>query len=318
MRHGGLVALLALMLLFFTAPARGGPVPDRKVPILLDTDIGDDIDDALALALILQSPEIDLRGITTVAGDAHTRALIACRLLEAVGREDVPVAAGSAPRRKPDSRGQMRYGLDKGIRKRPERATAVEFLYARLKARPGELTILAIGPLTNVAELLRKHPDCKPWVKRIVLMGGAVRVGYKPKSRPEPEWNIKSDIKAAQVVLSSGIPLVVAPLDATAHLALGEQGRRRIWSAGTPLAKDLHALYRLWGKTTPILFDPLAVALCLTEKFCAVEELRLEVDDKGLTRAVKGKPNARVATATRRDDFIHWYTDRVAAARRPR
>src|SRR5438045_2746972 len=122
MRLRGLlaVALPVLGLLISAAPARGGPVPQRKVPILLDTDIGDDLDDALALALTLQSPEIDLRGVTTVAGDAHTRALIVCRLLHAVGREDVPVAAGSEAFAVHHFRGQMQYGLRPCFRKRPE------------------------------------------------------------------------------------------------------------------------------------------------------------------------------------------------------
>src|SRR5262249_32001189 len=109
----GLVAvtLPAFVLLLAAAPARGGPTPQQKAPVLRDTDIGDDLDDALALALILQSPEIDLRGVTTVSGDAHTRALIVCRLLHALGRTDVPVAAGSPARSAPDFNGQMQYGL---------------------------------------------------------------------------------------------------------------------------------------------------------------------------------------------------------------
>ena len=176
----------------------------------------------------------------------------------------------------------------------------------------GELTLVPVGPLTNIADLLRKHPDCKPWIKRIVVMGGAVRVGYNLKPPPIPEWNIKSDVKAAQAVFASGVPLVVAPLDATANLRLEAAPRRRLWSTGTPLTNELHALYKLWDKKTPILFDPVAVALCFTEKFCTMEELRLEVDDKGVTRSVKGKPNARVATATRRDEFLTWYVDRIA------
>jgi purine nucleosidase len=306
------VALLLILGIISPVSAQAPPV---KVPILLDTDIGDDLDDAFALALALASPEIDLRGVTTVNGDAYTRALIVCRLLHAVGRADVPVASGAPARAVPDFSGQMQYGLRPCFHKRPERDTAVEFLYKQLKARPGELTLVPVGPLTNVAELLRKHPDCKPWIKRIVLMGGSVRVGYNLKPPPIPEWNIKSDAKAAQAVFASGVPLVVAPLDATANVRLEEPQRRRLWSAGTPLTNQLHALHQLWDKSTPILFDPVAVALCFTEKFCTMEDLRLEVDDKGVTRVVRGKPNARVATATRPDEFVRWYTDRLAAAR---
>src|SRR5262245_48116812 len=317
MAPGKLAAALAalLLVLWSAAPASAQQPGGAKVPILLDTDIGDDIDDAFALALALASPEIDLRGVTTVSGDAHTRALIVCRLLHAVGRADVPVAPGAPARAIPDFSGQMQYGLRPCFRKRPERDTAVEFLYKQLKARPGELTLVPVGPLTNVAELLRKHPDCKPWIKRIVLMGGGVRVGYNLKPPPIPEWNLKSDVKAAQAVFASGVPLVVAPLDATANVRLEGPQRRRLWSAGTPLTNQLHALYQLEDKSTQILFDPVAVALCFTEKLCTMEDLRLEADDKGVTRIVRGKPNARVATATRPDEFVRWYTDRLAAAR---
>lgn len=140
------------------------PQPRARIPVLLDTDLGGYIDDAFALALVLTSPELDLRGMTTVHGDAHTRALLACRWLHALGRADVPVAAATPVKELPDFHGQMQYGLRPAFRKRPVKESAVEFLYQQLKAHPGELTLLAIGPLTNIAELLNRHPDCKPWI----------------------------------------------------------------------------------------------------------------------------------------------------------
>src|SRR5262249_6678226 len=150
-------------------------------------------------------------------------------------------------------------------------------------------------PLTNVAELPTRHPDCKPWIKRIVLMGGSVRVGYNDRPPPDDEWNIKSDVAAARTVFTSGVPLLVAPLDATTSVKLDPALRKRISDADTPLTRPLDTLYRLWGKPTPTLFDPVAVALCFDEQWCKIEERRLEVDDKGYTRVREGKPNARVA-----------------------
>jgi inosine-uridine nucleoside N-ribohydrolase len=279
--------------------------------VLIDTDIGDDIDDALALALALASPELDVRGVTTVAGDAHTRALIVCRILHALGRADVPVASGAPPREPPDYRGQLQYGLRPCFRKQPVKENAVEFLHARLKAEPGRLTLVALGPLTNIAELITRHPDCKPRIKRIVLMGGALRVGYKGKPPAEPEWNVKSDIKAARVVLGSGVPLVLVPLDATVGLKLTGPRLDAVLRGGVPLTNQLRALYQLWDKTTPTLFDPAAVAVCFDERHFKMEELRLEVDDKGMTRIVKGRPNARVATAVRGEDFVEWFAGRL-------
>ncbi len=306
------VGMLLLSVLAGSAdPARTEPA--AKVALLIDTDIGDDIDDALALALALSSPELDVRGITTVHRDAHTRALLVCRILHAIGRHDTAVASGRPALETPDFRGQLQYGLRPSFRIRPEREPAVEFLYRQLQARPGELTLVALGPLTNLGELLTRHPDCKPWIKRIVLMGGAVRTGYDERSPLVAEWNVRSDIKAAQAVFASGVPLVVAPLDGTISLKL-ETGRLgRIFQARTPLARELHALYQLWDKATPTLFDPLAVALCFEERFCKLEDLCLQVDDQGFTRVANGKPNARVATSVQREEFLDWFVGRLAA-----
>jgi inosine-uridine nucleoside N-ribohydrolase len=288
--------------------------------VLVDTDVGDAFDDALALALVLSSPRLDLRGVTTVHGDAHTRALIVCRLLHAVGRDEVPVAAGRPRRDPPAYQGEMQYGLRPSFRKRPVKEGAAEFLYRAFKARPGELTLLAVGPLTNVADLLAAHPECKPWIKRIVLMGGAVRVGYNGKPPAEAEWNIKTDVRAARAVFAGGVPLLVVPLDATVGLQLGPPLGDRLLGAGTPLANQLHALYQLGDQPTPTLFDPLAAALCFDESWCEFEDLRLEVDANGLTRIGKGKPNARVAVSVRREAFLKWFVDQIApgpAARLP-
>jgi inosine-uridine nucleoside N-ribohydrolase len=140
-----------------------------------------------------------------------------------------------------------------------------------------------------------------------------VRVGYKGKAPPEPEWNIKCDIPAAQAVFASGVPLVVAPLDAMTMLKLEEPLRRRLFAAETPLTRQIQTLYQLWEQPTPTLYDPVAAMLCFDERFCTMEKLRLEVDDKGLTRIVKGEANARVATAFRWEEFLTWYVQRVAA-----
>jgi inosine-uridine nucleoside N-ribohydrolase len=310
MRRLRLLVVLAVIVWFETGPARA--LARAKVPVLLDTDIGTALDDAFALALVLSSPELELRGVTTVDGDAYTRALVACRILAAIGRDDVPVASGCGPRSIPDSRDQLPYGLCTSFRKRPLPQPAIAFLYDQLRSDPGNLTLLAIGPLTNVAELVRTHPDCKPWIKRIVLMGGAICVGYNGKPPVEAEWNIRMDIQAAQTVFASGIPLLIAPLDATTELKLEEPLRRRLLSARTPLTQQLCALYQLTDRSTPTLFDPVAVALCFDGQFCKLQELRLEVDDHGFTRVVQGRANARVATTILSQEFLKWYLDRLA------
>ncbi len=290
----------------------------KAISIILDTDIGTDVDDAFALALILASPELDLRGVTTVGSEPRTRALIVCRFLTAVGHGAIPVAAGAMPQPAEDIEKQGRYVKAAGDSlprmAQPVKDTAVEFLYQQLKSLRGEITLVPIGPLTNIARLLRKHPDCKPWIRRIVLMGGSVRIGYNGKTPPEIEWNIRCDIPAAQAVFASGIPLVVAPLDATTMLKLEEPLRRQLFQARTPITEQVRALYQLWGEKTPTLYDPVAVALCFEDSFCTMEKLRVEVDAKGQTRTVEGKANARVAMTIRRDDFLRWYVKRLTSA----
>ena len=269
------------------------------------------------MALAAVSPELDLRGITTVSGDTYARALMVCRLLSAAGRLDVPVAAGG-----PEKPPQALRGLqDQYVRRpappkmsRPIKAKAVEFIYQQLKAHPGQITLVAVGPLSNIAQLVTEHPDCKPWIKHLVLMGGSVRVGYNNKPPIQAEFNIRADPKAAQVVFRSGIPLTVAPLDATTMLELDDAMLRRIFGAGTMLNYQVQALYQLWNeKSAAVMYDPVAVALCVTERYCKMENLHLDVDDKGFTRIGAGQPNARVATAIQKDDFLKWFVDRFAA-----
>lgn len=306
-------AATAFFMLF--SGSAGSTAYAQKVPIILDTDIGTDIDDAFALALALASPEIELLGVTTVSADAYGRALIACRMLHYAGRGDVPVAPGRPQRQRPEQKGQYQYGLEADFPNRPLPELAHEFMYKKLRAEPGRITIVAIGDLTNVGRLITDHPEAKPWIKRIVIMGGAVRVGYNAKPPVVWEWNIHSDIKAAQVVFRSGAPLLVAPLDATTMVKLEQPMRERIFGAGTPLLEQVHALYKLWGKVQPTLFDPVAVTLSFHEAFCRIEDLRLEVDAEGFTRERDGQPNARVATSIRTDDFLNWYVGRIVNRR---
>ncbi len=290
-----------------------------KIPILLDFDIGEDIDDTYALALVLASPELDLRGVTTVGHDAHKRAQMTLRFLTAVGRKGVPVAAGIPLKQKPLDYWQVQYGNHASVYFRdpkPAKMPAAEFLAKKINDAPNELTLVAIGPLTNIAKLFTDHPETKTKIKRLVIMGGSVRRGYADGSKPQAEYNIAADAKAAQVVFQSGVPMTVAPLDATAMVALDARRQKKLFDAGSLLTLSLQAMNQLWqNKNVPVLYDPVAIALIHTEKFCTMEDLALGVDDKGMTLPVRiGKPNARVATAIKTDAFLDWYVERVASA----
>jgi inosine-uridine nucleoside N-ribohydrolase len=311
--------LAALLVHVLTIPALAQE-PAKKIPILLDCDIGDDIDDTFALATILASPELELRGVTTVGEDSYKRAQMACRFLTAVGRGKIPVAAGLPEKTtKPLAYWQVQYANHASVYFRdpkPAKERAPAFLYKHLKASPGELTIVAVGPLSNIAALLDQYPDSKPMIKRIVMMGGSVRRGFHEGSKPEPEYNIVQDIKAAQAVFQSGIPLTVAPLDATAVAKLDEARQKKLFDAGSLLTLSVQALVQLWqGNQMPVLHDPVAVTLAFKQDFCTMEHLHLTIDDKGFTKEVAGKPaNASVALALKKEEFLDWIVDRLARA----
>lgn len=318
-----------LLILLVCVAAAAPAAAAKPVPVVIDTDIGGDIDDAFALALAVASPELDVRGVTTVGRGPvrdpfvrhigtdrdEDRAWLVCRFLTLVGRKDIPVAAGANPQ--PDS------PLDWQIQYRrhpaavynrtltPVKESAAELIARLAKEANGELVVIALGPLTNVARVLKDHPDAAKKIKRIIVMGGSVAVGYDGLSKPEPEWNIKTDVPAAKAVFASGLPLTVVPLDATATVKLGRAGRERLFAAGTPLTYQVQNLYELWERDTPILFDPVAVAAAFDHRFVTFQDLRLDVDDTGMTLPRDGRPNARVAVRVRAAEFVDWYVDRV-------
>lgn len=279
-------------------------------PILLDTDIGTDIDDAFALALILRSPELRLLGITTVSGNTQARARLAAKLVSTQGHCNVPVAAGEPGKSLPIA--QTRWASNFASRQLlPE--TAVSFLDRQFRRLPRQITLVAIGPLTNVAALLGSDPTVGTKIRRIVMMGGSIARGYDHHVRPDPEYNIVSDVPAARVVFSSGVPIVMAPLDVTAMLALDAQQRRRVFERHAPLNQALAALYRLWGHPVPVLYDPMAVSLLINLHLCRFRPLAVSVDEAGYTRVQAGKrPNAMVALHTGPARFFDLYLRRVA------
>ena len=302
---------LFVVYLVLLMAARAPAAPPPKTPILLDTDIGTDIDDAFALALVLESPELDLLGVTTVSGDTQARARLAAKMLWEAGRKDVPVAAGEPGKSVPVEQTRWAEGFTSS-QIRSENAAA--FLKAEIDRRPGEVTLVPIGPLTNVAALLRADPAVARKIKRIVLMGGSIARGYEPGSKlAAAEYNIAADPEAAQAVFSSGVPILMVPLDVTAMLQLDGAGLHRVFARFTPLTDTLTVLYHLWGKETPTLFDPMAVAMIILPSLCETKELAIEVDSKGYTRVAEGRPpNTTVALRTRPAKFFNFYLGRVA------
>ena len=290
--------------------------PSAKTKIILDTDIGDDIDDAFALALALRSPEIEILGITTAWGDTALRARLVNRFLRETHARPVPVIVGAATNSTANF--SQAEWAEQG-QTSPQHPEAVEFLLAQAVKFPGEITVVAIGPLTNVGEAIDKDPAAFRKFKRVVLMGGSIRrgygdLGYGIDRGPQPEYNIYSDVAAAQKLFASGVPIFMMPLDST-QLLLDENKRTLLFATGSPLTNALAALYFQWVRAnrtpTPTLFDVMAMAYVIDPKFCPVTEFHITVDEKGMTRPAEGPPNASACLESDSEKFFHFLLPRL-------
>ncbi len=281
--------------------------------IIIDTDIGDDVDDAFAVALALRSPEVQILGITTVFGDTELRARLLDRLLGEAGRQDIPVAMGT-PTNAKTSFSQRRYA-EGGHFARAVHPQAVPFVLDQIRRHPGEITLVCIGPLVNVGALIDEDVATFRKLRRVVLMGGSIErgygdLGYSKPHGPDAEWNIKNDPRSARKLLESGVPVFMMPLDST-QLKLDEYKRAVLFEAGTPLTDALTLLYEEWGEQTPTLFDAMTIAFIDNPHLCPVKPMHIEVDDEGFTRRAPGAPNAQVCLDSDSEAFFRFYIPKM-------
>jgi inosine-uridine nucleoside N-ribohydrolase len=277
-----------------------------RKPILLDTDPGigtpgADVDDGLAIALALLHPGCELLGLTIVAGNVvHEEGLPnALRLLEIAGRADVPVCAGATRPLVRDPR-PIREHLEGRRRQAVERfwdlppfdppkggpapSRAAECIADTARSRPGEVTVVAIGPCTNVAAALLLDPAVATSVAEIVVMGGAIRV--PGLVMPAVEFNIGYDPEAAAVVLASGAPVTLVPLDVTTRTFMTPSALDRLAAGGTPLHAFLAGTSRPWlrfakearGLPGFWLHDPLALAYALDPTILRLTPMHVAVE----------------------------------------
>jgi inosine-uridine nucleoside N-ribohydrolase len=301
--------------------------------VIIDCDPGHD--DAMALLLALGSPEVELAAVTTVAGNQTLDKVTAnaIRVLDVAGAHAIPVAAGAErPLVHPaavaaDVHGES--GLDGPDLPPPSRAPeplhAVELMARLLRERPH--TLVAVGPLTNVALLLALHPELAARIERIVLMGGAIAEG---NVTPAAEFNLWVDPEAAARVFTSGVDVTMVGLDVT-HRALltreRAEGLRASGRAGAMVA-DLHAFYsryhaEVYGDTATPVHDALAVAYVIRPGVLRVERLRVDVDTsvglcRGRTvvdrwRRTGLEPNVSVAVDVNASGFVDLLCARIAA-----
>ena len=310
------LVVLASYLVILGGPSARAQAPSQHADkVIIDSDIGDDVDDAFALALALRSPELQILGVTTTFGNTELRARLVDRFLGEVARADIPVSAGPATPAK-NQFTQRRYAED-GRFAKASHGDAVEFILEQIRRYPNEVTLIGIGPLVNVGAAINKDPATFRKLRRVVIMGGSIKrgygdVGFGTPTPPQPEWNILNDIPSAQKLFAAGVPLYVMPLDST-QLKLDEVKRACLFRQGTALTDALTILYHQWGQQTPTLFDAMAVAFAVDPQLCPVAPMRIRVDDKGFTRVEEGAANAQVCLESSSDQFFRFFLDRVAA-----
>ena len=310
------LVLLALIVSAACSAFLHGQTAPKPQLVLLDTDIGDDIDDAFALSLLLHSPEVKLLGITTAYGDTELRARLLDRYLAAVGRTDIPVAAG-VPGTPANVFTQAAYAG-----RQPERrhAEGVSFLLSQIRQHPGQITLIALGPLGNIHAAIEQDAATFRKLKRVVIMGGSVHRGYGPEgTAPQVEWNAGQEPAGLRALLASGVPVFVLPLDST-QISLPQTAQDRMFSFGSPVTDQLTLLYyqwrvmNNWHGVSPTLFDPVAAAYAFKPELCPMQPMRLNVDDKGMTVPVEGAPNAQVCLKSDEKGFLDLLVSRIAPA----
>ena len=306
------ISLLAAPQLSFAQEQVGAGTRQK---IIIDTDIGGDIDDAFALAFALSSPDVEVLGVTTAWHSTQLRARLADRMLCETGFRSIPVLAGLPADGDGSELSQGRWAQAFPKPAKPY-GSAVDFIRAQIGKYPNEITLVAIAPFSNVGAVIERDPSTFRKLKRVVIMGGSINrgygdLGYTPNRGPEPEYNIKEDVPAARRLFASGVPLFVMPLDST-QLKLDEVKRQVLFQQDTPLTNSLSTLYYQWGQPTPVLFDPVALAYAISPEVCPMQPMHIEVDDQGYTRSTPGSPNAQVCLDANSDKFFSLFMTRIA------
>lgn len=300
---------------FFLLSAAPDIATAGKMKIIFDTDLAGDIDDAFAHALVQVSPEFEVLGITACDGPADRRARVSCRMLYECGQERIPVMAGRNTRLNDAQPDQLLWG-DGFVRKTPEKESAADFIIRMLRKYPGEVTIISVGPVTNLADVIDKDPAAWKMVKAVYSMFGSFFIGYDGGAVPDAEWNVTCDIPSAKKFIGSGVPITLAGLDVTTMVKYNADRRELLFARRSPLTDAISGLYTLWAgnrpHAEPTLFDPVAVSMALNAGFVETKPACVHIDDKGYTVVDSaGKPNCAIGVHVKREAFLDWLTVRL-------
>jgi inosine-uridine nucleoside N-ribohydrolase len=302
-----------LFFLFFSTIIVSGK---EKQKIILDCDLGGDIDDAFAIGLILSSQEFDVLGLVMDHGNTEFRARTACKLLYEVGRTDIPVIVGKPT---PGIVGvdtaiadySYQFYWSEGFDKlKPSNINAADFIIYNLTKYPNQVILFTVGPVCNMKEVLKKDKNVLKLAKKVVSMFGSFYMGYNSGSVPDAEWNVRADIEASKMFLLSDANFLFAGLDVTTFVKLDEKNINMLLCRQSPLTNALCGLYSLWrnesyAQTDASLFDAVAVGAVLWPELFTSRKTNVKVDDNGYTIIDNsGKPNAEILMTINKEEFI--------------
>lgn len=308
-----LFALIALFvaLTAFASPVRAAEAA-RRIPAILSTDIGDDIDDTWALGFLLKSPEIDLKLAVGDYGRPEYRAKLLAKFLQRTGRSDVPVGLGVEVTKPGGEPRQSEWVKDYDLASYPGKVhrDGVQAMIDLIMKSPEPITVIAIGPAPNIAAGLEREPRIADKA-RFVGMHGSVRVGYGGGKTPAAEWNVKCDPKSLQKAFTAPWEVTITPLDTCGIINLTGDKYRKFRNSKDPVAVAILDNYRLWlahpnngkGDTKPAetrsstLFDTVAVYLAFDQSLCTMETLGIRVTDDGFTKIDPAAKKVSVASS---------------------
>ena len=306
-----LVILVLFAGVFSSCNSASKSTATKKVPVILDTDIGDDIDDMWSLVMILNSPQLDIKLITVGVGDTLTKAKVVAKTLEMAGRTDIPIGIG------PKIGDRICYFQEwvKDYKFSDYEGTVyvdgVQALIDTIMNAKEKPKLIAIGPLVNISAALEREPAIAKKCDYIGMQGSIYK-GYNNSPEISPEHNVRLYTKETRRVLSADWDIIITPLDTCGIIRLTGEKYKKILNSDKPMAKAIIQCYRYWMKTinleqfpisdvevqSTILYDTIAIYLASDTDFVKLERLGVRVDDEGYTRIDK--------SAKKMDCAVEW------------
>lgn len=297
-------------------------------PILIDTDAGDDIDDLLSIAFALLRPELNVKAITTVSPHSARRAALITRLLDTLGRKEIPVAPGmELPLRpllpeeraflmRPDVINHTIFEAPNSVATSNVPEDAISLILRTVEENADDIAIVTIGPLTNIACALQRKPEIAQKIRWIAIMGGEVQ-------HPYSEHNIKWDYHASSIVFAAGIPLFLGTSSITSRFVLMPEECDLIHNRETPLCRFLSQCIKLWwplkgDRPGPVMYDIAPLLWSYDRSFYPSEPMEIGVETKGeftcgMTVRREGSANAEVSIGIRADAIKKLYLETILA-----